>query len=72
MADIIILPDCLPLYSRDATNWLIICVSRYSKLGYHTPDIHLSPDCVRFFWKDVLEIPELNSNLIIGNLYRGL
>ena len=44
--------------------------------------IHLSPDCVRFFGKDVLEIPEenfelpdffkileLNSNLIIGNLY---
>jgi len=31
--------------------------------------IHLSPDCVRFFGKDVLEIPELKSNLIIGNLY---
>ena len=44
--------------------------------------IHLSPDCVRFFWKDVLEIPEenfelpdffkileLKYNLIIWNLY---
>ena len=31
--------------------------------------IHLSPDCVRFFGKDVLEISELKSNLIIGNLY---
>ena len=32
--------------------------------------IHLSRDCVRFFGKDVLEVPELKSNLIIGNLYR--
>jgi len=32
-------------------------------------NIHLSPDCVRFFGKDVLEISELNSNQIIGNLY---
>ena len=35
----------------------------------YSTGIHLSPDCVRFFEKDVLEIPELNSNLIIGNLY---
>ena len=32
--------------------------------------VHLSPDCVRFFGKDVLEISEPKSNLIIGNLYK--
>ena len=33
--------------------------------------IHLSLNCVRFFGKDVLEISELNSNQIIGNLYNS-
>ena len=31
--------------------------------------IHLSPDYVSFLGKDVLEISELKSNLIIRNLY---
>jgi len=31
--------------------------------------IHLFLDWVRFLGKDVLEISELNSNTIIGNLY---
>ena len=34
-----------------------------------TINIHLFHNWVRLFGKDVLEIPELKSNLIIGNLF---
>ena len=53
--------------TRDANNHLRYL--HFSKSHFQTGSIHLSPDCVSFLGKDVLEISELKSNMIIGNLF---
>ena len=67
--------DCIACFLKEICNEKIFSevFDKYrivrNGFNYYGEDIHLSPDCVRFFGKDVLEISELKSNLIIWNLY---